>query len=60
MQIILCPTCGGNGYHECSEVTDYHKRESRYWKVKCKTCNGKGRMIESRSVKQMPDVEVQD
>lgn len=50
-EIILCAACKGVGWEELNEVTDYHKRDYRYWWVECRRCEGSGRIIKTTTTK---------
>lgn len=49
-EVVLCKNCRGYGYIWGSEMTDYHKREYDTFKISCKPCGGKGRMVKKTTV----------
>lgn len=42
-----CTICGGKGYMDKEEMTNYHRMEYTYWYEMCKVCAGNGRVLET-------------
>ena len=49
-KIIICHDCNGSGKNECNELADYHHNVYNYWDIKCETCDGHGRLLETTLV----------
>lgn len=43
-EIILCPSCKGEGVLRHHEITDYHRNEYDVITTECVNCDGKGRL----------------
>lgn len=50
-EIILCYTCKGKGFTVKETLTDFHRREYDYENVKCRDCDGSGRLIKTITTK---------